>query len=301
METAFVDALKAIATSPAARGLADDAARFGDLVITHDVLVEGVHFLATDPAGDVAWKLVSVNLSDLAAKGARPQAILMGAALNRDMAWHAAFVAGLAGAVLHFDVALIGGDTVAMPENAPIVLGLTAIGVAGSHVPSRAGAKPGDDVYVVGVIGDAGLGLQLARSGRPEESPLLDAYRRPTPLIETGGILASYATAMMDVSDGLLIDAGRIALASGVGIEIDVDSLPLSTLAKSVAGDDRDARLRAATAGDDYALLLTASKPLPQVADRVTRIGRVTEHDGLTLKDRDGFIPLPARLGWLHD
>jgi thiamine-monophosphate kinase len=300
MERDFINALKEIATHPAARGLLDDAAILGDLVITHDMLVEGVHFLSTDPAEDVAWKLLAVNLSDLAAKGAQPQAILMGAGLNRDGAWRAAFVSGLAKAATHFGVALIGGDTVAMPAGAPIALGLTAIGLAGPHTPSRAGAKPGDMLYVAGVIGDAGLGLKVAQGHLADDPALLAAYRRPIPLVETGCRLAPFASAMMDVSDGLLIDADRIATTSGVALTIDLDAVPLSAAAIKRAGTDREARLSAATAGDDYALLLTSSRPLPVVHDRLTPIGKVTSGAGLSLFDHGVSIPLPTKLGWLH-
>jgi thiamine-monophosphate kinase len=300
MERAFIDALKKIATDPAARGLLDDAAVLGNLVITHDMLVEGVHFLSTDPAEDVAWKLLAVNISDLAAKGARPQAILMGAGLNRDAAWRAAFVSGLAKAATHFDVALIGGDTVAMPTDAPITLGLTAIGTAGTHTPSRAGATPGDTLYVAGVIGDAGLGLQIAQREISGAACLLAAYRRPNPLVETGRLLAPFASAMMDVSDGLLLDAERIASASGVALAINLDKVPLSAAAIVVKGEGREVRLSAATAGDDYALLLTSSLPLPVVHDRLTPIGKVTSGAGLSLFDQGVPIPLPEKLGWLH-
>ncbi len=159
-EADFIAALRTIATHPAARGLADDAAVLDGLVYTHDMIAEGVHYLASDPPADVAWKLLAVNLSDLAAKGAAPIAVLMAYALTGDADWDAGFVAGLKAALAHFNVALIGGDTVKLPPSAPRVLALTAIGKAGARVPSRSGAQVGDAVYVTGVIGDAGLGLR---------------------------------------------------------------------------------------------------------------------------------------------
>ena len=298
-ERAFIEALRGFATDPAARGLLDDAAVLGDLVLTHDMIVEGVHFLASDLPEDVAWKLVAVNLSDLAAKGAVPVAALMGAGLGSNKDWNAAFARGIEAASAHFGVPLMGGDTVSMPGGAPKAFGLTAIGKAQGSVPSRSGARPGDGLYVAGVIGDAGLGLEIAR-GAPGPDSLLAAYRRPLPLLETGRMLAGSVTAMMDVSDGLLIDALRMAEASGVALEIDLDALPLSADAKSHAGQDRAARLRAATAGDDYALLFTSTLPLPPGPSRVTRIGRAIRGQGLRLKDRDGDVPLPDRLGWEH-
>lgn len=299
VERTFIEALRGFATDPSARGLLDDAAVLGDLVLTHDMIVEAIHFLATDPPEDIAWKLLAVNLSDLAAKGAVPVAALMGAGLGQDGDWNAAFARGMETACAHFGVPLIGGDTVSMPEGAPRTFGLTAMGKVQGLVPSRSGARPGDGLYLAGNIGDAGLGLEIAKGAQGPVS-LLTAYRRPLPLLETGRMLAASVTAMMDVSDGLLIDAARMADASEVAFEIDLDAIPLSADAKSHAGEDRGARLRAATMGDDYALLFTSTLPLPPGPSRVTRIGRATRGAGLHLRDRDGEVPMPESLGWEH-
>ncbi len=301
MEDTLLKALRAIANDPAARGLADDAAVIGDLVLTHDMLVEGVHFLANDPPADVAWKLLAVNLSDLAAKGAQPFAALLGLGMRRDLDWGHAFVAGLGEACTAFGLPLIGGDTVAMPDGAPHALGLTAIGKISGPVPSRAGAAVGDALYVAGTIGDAGLGLRMARGDIATDARLLAAYRRPVPMMETGRALAPHVTAMMDISDGLLLDATRLAAASGVGVRIRLDTIPISLEYQTIGGDDRDARLVAATAGDDYALLFTATKPLPAVPGKVARIGEMIRGSGLSLVDAKGVVDLPARLGWIHD
>jgi len=302
-EGAFIAALQTLATHPAARGLADDAAVLAPLnerlVITHDMIAEGVHYLATDPPEDVAWKLIAVNLSDLAAKGATPLAVLMGYALTGDAAWDARFIGGLRAALVAFDVALIGGDTVALPSNAPRVLGLTAIGRAGEHVPSRAGARVGDALFVTGMIGDAGLGLLAAR-GEIDAPALRAVYRRPTPQLAAGRALAPIVTAMMDVSDGLLIDVQRLAMASEVMIRIDLDAIPLSADYIHHSGQNRAARLAAATAGDDYQLAFTASLPLPKLPCCVTRIGQVASGKGLVIYDREGTVPLPDTLGWQH-
>lgn len=302
IELDFIARLRGFADDPSARGLNDDAAVLGDLVLTHDMIVEGVHFLPSDPPADVAWKLVAVNLSDLAAKGAVPVAALAGAGLSRDADWNDAFAAGLGFACAQFGLALIGGDTIVMPKNAPKTLGLTAIGRSTGTIPSRSGAHPGDALYVAGTIGDAGLGLKIAMGGAGDgPNALLDAYRRPVPLLESGRMLAPIVSAMMDVSDGLLIDAARLGEASGIGVSIDLDAIPLSAAATEMAGGDRSARLRAATSGDDYALLFTAALPLPPVPGRITRIGRAVRGAGLHIHDRSGAVPLPERLGWLHD
>jgi thiamine-monophosphate kinase len=301
MESDFIARLRSFATDDAARGLMDDTALLGDLVLTHDMIVAGVHFLPDDPPQDVAWKLIAVNLSDLAAKGAVPLGVLLGAGLTRDMGWNESFTDGLRDACAHFGVPLLGGDTVKMPPGNVTTLGLTAIGRATGTVPSRSGARPGDGVYIAGVIGDAGLGLRILQSGADAPTSLIAAYRRPLPLLETGRMLAGAVTAMMDVSDGLLIDASRMAAASDVAIMIDLDAIPLSSDAVSFAGSDRDTRLTAATAGDDYALLFTSTLPLPAGPSRNTRIGKVTRGSGLILTDRDGDVPIPVSLGWEHD
>jgi thiamine-monophosphate kinase len=272
-ELEFIGALRRHATHPAARGLADDAAvlEFGGarLVITHDTLVEGVHYLASDPPESVAWKLIAVNLSDLAAKGATPRGAMLSYTLHPDRDWNAAFVCGLGRVLTHFDVPLIGGDTVSAPH---MTLGATLIGEASGAVPSRSGARAGDGLFVTGVIGDAGIGLAIAKGLASGPEALLNAYHMPQPQLEAGRTVAGFVTAMMDVSDGLLIDALRLAQASDVAARIDLDAVPLSVGARAVAGDSRDARLAAATAGDDYQLLFTSALPLPPLACPVTRI-----------------------------
>jgi len=301
-ERGFIEALRALAHDPAARRLADDAAVLAmpaaeSLVLTHDMLVEGVHFLPTDPPGDVAWKLLAVNLSDLAAKGARPVGVLMGYGLTGDAAWDSAFVAGLGAALAAFAVPLLGGDTVAQPPGDSRVLGLTALGASGVAVPSRSGAQAGDSLYVTGTIGDAGAGLAIAR-GKDGAADLLAAYRRPQPRLAEGRALAPRVHAMMDVSDGLLIDAERMATASGLAVEIDLAAVPLSDALRA-RGDDRPARLAAATAGDDYELLFALPVGVPPPVP-ATRVGRFAAGAGLTLVDGDAALPLPARLGYLH-
>lgn len=280
-EASFIAAMRAIATDPGARGLDDDAAVLDGLVLTHDMIVEGVHFRADDPPEDVAWKLAAVNASDLAAKGATPVGCLLGFALG-DAEWDARFAAGLRAALEAFKMPLLGGDTVRGPR----VLGLTAIGRAGPVVPSRAGAQAGDALWVTGRIGAAGVGLDLLACGA--DGPEIAAYRRPQPRLAEGLALAPCVHAMMDVSDGLLIDARRMAQASGVAVVIDLDAVP-------AVGDRR----AAVVAGDDYELLFALpAEAVPPVA--ASRIGGFETGAGLRLLAGGRAVPTPARLGWEH-
>lgn len=289
-ESAFIDRLRPLATHPAARGLLDDAAVLGDLVLTHDMLVEGVHFLPDDPPVDVAWKLVAVNLSDLAAKGAEPVGALMGCGLGGDPGWDAGFAAGLDDALAHFALPLLGGDTVVMPAGAPRTLGLTAIGRS-TCAPSRSAARAGDTLYVTGAIGLAGAGLAMAQGGAGQDA-WLAAYRRPQPRLAAGRALAPLVHAMADVSDGLLIDAGRMAAASGLAVTVDIASMPVPEGLN---------RLAAATAGDDYELICAAlALDVPALDVPLTAIGRFSPGTGLILADDGRPLPLPARLGWEH-
>ena len=261
-EFAFIAALRASATHPAARGLNDDCAvlPFGGetLVLTHDMMVAGVHFLPDMDPADVAWRLVATNISDLAAKGAEPVGVLLGYQLGAD---DARFAQGLAEACAHYRAPLLGGDTVG---GAGQTMGLTALGRA-THtpVPSRSGAQPGDALYITGPVGAAMIGLEALQAGRRAEA---EAYCRPRALLAEGIALAPIAHAMMDVSDGLLLDAERMARASGVTLAIDTAAVPLS------APEAR--RPQALRWGDDYQLLFAAAPntPLPVPA---TRIGQV--------------------------
>jgi thiamine-monophosphate kinase len=287
-EAAFVDALRALAHHPAARGLADDAAVLevgGEtLVLTHDMIVEGVHFLPDADWADVAWKLVAVNLSDLAGKGAEPLGVLLGFMLGEG---EERFVEGLSEVLEHYGVPLLGGDTAS--GGPPRSFGVTAIGRATHRpVPARGGARPGDALWVTGQLGAAMLGFEALRDGTGADST---AYRRPLARLPEGQALAPLVSAMMDVSDGLLIDAWRMAEASGVSLAIDSAAAPIA------APEER--RLDALRWGDDYELLfaLPAGTEPPVAA---TRIGTVEPRgfvplflDGEPIANRDG-------LGWEH-
>jgi thiamine-monophosphate kinase len=277
------------------------------MIVTHDTIAEGVHFLSSDPAASVGWKLVAVNLSDLAAKGATPAGALLSLTITSSGKWEVDFLGGIEAACESYGLPLIGGDTIALPENAPRVLGLTAIGHAGKKVPDRAGAKAGDSLWLIGTVGDAAAGLRQLQADRHATGPLVDIYRRPVPLLSAGQVLAQRANAMMDVSDGLLLDARRMAEASRCRVRIHLDTLPLSAAFIEDRGQDLDARLFAATGGDDYALLAA----LPPNVDPVTlslpegttieRIGTL-EAGGpsVRLLNEGHPVPLPERLGFEH-
>lgn len=303
-----------------ARGLRDDVAvlpvRPGqDLVLTKDAIVEGVHFLATDPLDSVAQKLLRVNLSDLAAKGAEPFGYLLACHWSGRCGWpeREAFAAGLARDQAEFGIHLLGGDTVVTPG--PASFSVTMLGwVAKGRAVGRGGARPGDLVFVTGTIGDGVLGL-MAAQGRlslaPERlSALIDRYRTPMPRSDFAPALRDLATASVDVSDGLLADLAHVARASGVGIEIALDPTPLSAAAQAWFEDrvDAEAALETlVTGGDDYEIALTClpsnEAALRREADRqhlrITRIGQVIVGSGVDVRF-GGKVVHPGKTGWRH-
>jgi thiamine-monophosphate kinase len=303
-----IERLRRIATAPEARGLLDDVALLDGFVITHDSIAEGVHFLSEDPPASVGWKLVAVNLSDLAAKGATPAGALLSLSIAGPGEWEEHFLTGVEAACESYGLPLIGGDTIALPVGAPRVLGLTAIGRAGERVPHRAGGKPGDALWLVGTVGDAAAGLALLQDDRNAEGVLVDVYRRPVPQLGAGQALAPYARAMMDVSDGLLLDARRMAEASRCAITIELDQLPLSSAFVAERGQNLSGRIFAATGGDDYALLAAlppdlnaATLSLPS-RTRISRIGSLAAGDvSLSLTHAGEPVALPERLGFEHE
>lgn len=300
-EQDFLARLRSRATHDAARGLLDDVALLtvadARLVLTSDTIVEGVHYLPDDPPQDIGWKLAAVNLSDLAAKGARPVACLLNYSLSGEGAWDAAFLDGLHAALDRYAMPLVGGDTVKMPLGSARSYSLTAIGEAPDIVPTRSGARAGDRLYVTGPVGDAGVGLDLLRDDPGASGPLVEAYRRPRPRLAEGALLAPLVDAMMDVSDGLLIDASRMAQASGVGIVI--DHIPLSSAMEQTRGASVAIQMAAAQAGDDYELLFALSRGIaPPV--RAIAVGEVVDGTALSLRIDGVNMPLPDRLGWSH-
>lgn len=304
---------------PGALGLLDDAALIEptadcEFVVTTDTIVAGVHYVGDEPASAVGRKLLRVNLSDLAAMGARPRIYTINVALpdSVDDAWLEDFAAGLAADQRQFDVVLAGGDSVATPG--PTTLTLTAIGeVARGKALRRGGARPGDTVYVSGTIGDGALGLLAVRGALPELAAqdrewLAGRYRIPQPRLILGQALAGVATAALDVSDGLVGDLGHIAEASGVGCVVEADRVPLSEPARAALTADAGLRETILTGGDDYELLFTLpperGDAVPAIAEQagipVTPIGRVETGRGVRVLDATGQAIEFARPGYVH-
>jgi len=306
---------------PGALGLTDDAALIDvrpgwRLVATADALIAGVHFLAGDPPGDIARKMLRVNLSDLAAMGAEPIAYLMTLALPPDLdeAWIAAFCAGLAADQQQFAITLAGGDTVATVG--PLALSVTALGQveAGTELRRSAG-QAGDVVLVSGTLGDAALGLRACRGELVGLAPALRAhlvgrYRLPEPRVALGRALVrgKLARAAMDVSDGLVADLGHICEASRTGTVIEAARLPLSPAAQAALAGAPDLIGDALGGGDDYELLFTAEEgallairaAAVAAGVAVTAIGRLTSELGVKVIDAAGQPVAIRQAGWTH-
>jgi len=304
---------------PGGLGLLDDAAiidcRAGQrLVVTADAIVAGVHYLPDDPPDLIARKLLRVNLSDLAAMGARPLYYLLTTALPAALGsdWVAEFTRGLAEDQRRFGIHLLGGDSVA--TTGPAVLSLTAIGeVAAGMEVRRNDACAGDLVWVSGTIGDAFLGLALLRGAYPQLAPeyragLIGRYQVPDPRLDLGCRLAGTAHAMIDISDGLIADLGHICEISRVGAVAELASLPLSPAARIIVDREPGVRTRLATGGDDYELLFTApagsTKAISDLSSvlglPITRIGRIEPGEGVRLVDAEGRTIPVGESGYRH-
>lgn len=304
---------------PGALGLTDDAALIHqredrDLVVTTDTIVAGVHFIGDEPPGDIAAKLLRVNLSDLAAMGAVPRYYMLNIALppEVDDAWLSAFAGGLAADQAEFDVVLAGGDSVS--TSGPATLTVTAFGeVRAGEALLRSGARIGDSIFVSGTVGDAALGLMLLKGALDladdaARGYLIDRYRRPRPRVRLGPRLTGLASAAIDVSDGLVADLGHIAVASGVGAVIQAADLPLSPAAQRCVENQLDLRGICLGGGDDYELLFTVpADAMPAIlalaADLnlpLTGIGRIVDGAGVRVIDAAGREMAIAREGWEH-
>ena len=291
--------------APGAFGLMDDAAvlpqRPGcEIVVTKDAMVEGVHFLEGEAPGLVARKLLRVNLSDLAAKAAEPFAAFLAVAWPKRFTAEdrQEFAANLGEELAEFGVALMGGDTVTTPG--PFWASLTALGwVPEGGMVRRAGARPGDLLMVSGTIGGGVLGLRAMRAEIPDPTGELTArYRLPKPRLDLREALRSHASAAADVSDGLVADAGHIAEASGAGLRLNLDRLPVSATAGSWLArqsDRRAALVALATGGDDYEVVCTGRAPIAGF----TVIGEVTPDPGVRVEVAGAPVDAGPG-GWRH-
>jgi thiamine-monophosphate kinase len=292
-----------LATDAAALGLRDDAAVLVvaegyELIATCDTLIEGVHFLPGDPPETIGYKSLAVNLSDLAAKGARGHAYLLSLAVPRKTpgAWFEAFAAGLGELQDAAKISLVGGDTTATPG--PLTITITALGlVRHGHAVLRHGAKSGDRLYVSGTIGDAYLGLRLledpplSRSWEltsEEHAFLVDRYRRPPPRMALVIPVRNFARGAIDVSDGLVADIDKLAQASHVGAAIEAGQVPFSPAAQKALRREPELLAALLTAGDDYEVVAavpesSASAFEAEAKDKqvaVTPVGRLTGQSG---------------------
>lgn len=299
-------------------GIGDDAAVLcvaADrlLVTCTDTLVSGVHFPSDTAPFAIGYKALAVNLSDLAAMGAQPQwATVAITAPSADGAWFEDFAAGLRDIAGRYGVEIVGGDT----TRGPLSVTVQALGtVAGVGYLRRGGARPGDGLYVTGTLGDASLGLRVV-FGEIELDEASRQYCRsrldlPVPRVETGMRLAGFASAAIDVSDGLIADLGHVLRASGgVGAEIMLDALPLSEPVRAILDVGRgevDWELPLA-GGDDYELLFTVmpeaehevGNRLGDIGHRVTRIGRIVARPGIRFHDGEVERRIELHPGYEH-
>jgi len=300
-------------------GIGDDAAitqvpQNQSLATTTDTLLKGVHFLADTSPQDIAHKAIAVNLSDLAAMGAEPSWLSLSLTMpDADEVWLQGFSEKVAELTEYFSIQLIGGDTV----KGPLSITITAQGfVPQDSVLTRDGAKNGDWIFVTGTLGDAGAGLDILRNKLTggdvsARDYLVARHRRPTPRVLAGTVLRRLASACIDVSDGLLQDVMHIAKASGTGVILHVDRLPISDALRSYVKDLHQAFGYAASAGDDYELLFTVPEEhrntvqtaLDSYSIMHTCIGQMTGAIGkldLKLNDKPYTLYDCERVGYSH-
>lgn len=301
-----------LASSPGADGLRDDVAEIAPgLIATKDAIVEGIHFLPGDPISTVAQKLVRVNVSDIVAKGGKPDAALLALVWpkGRAVTELGDFSRALGADLARWGAHLAGGDTTS--TDGPLTLSLTLMGRVGMRGPvRRSGAKVGDDVWVSGTIGDGVLGLMAAQGAfgklSAEASNLLvSRYRVPEPpRLAFADIVATYANGSVDVSDGLVADAGHVAEASGVQLVIQAGDVPLSAVGSTYLANAKVELKALLTGGDDYQTLFTTAPAVRAEIERagqaVTRIGVVEAGSGVKVLDASGAEMAFASPGWRH-
>lgn len=310
------------AGAPGAFGLMDDAALIlpepgTDIVITTDPVRAGVHFFETDRADDIAWKALAVNVSDLAAKGARPLAYTMALAFPEapKRAWMQSFADGLRAAQTEFGCHLIGGDT--DHASGSLSIAITAFGsVPHGRMVQRTTAKAGDHLFVTGTLGDAALGLALHRDAAllsreltsGDRAFLAGRYLRPSPRLALRPLLLSAASASLDISDGLLKDLGRMAAAARAGVKIRFEVLPLSPSARHMIEAEPSFADQIVAGGDDYEILFAVPPDRLQllrsgasaVPVQITEIGRLERGGGVGLLDGEGQAMHIGSSGYDH-
>jgi thiamine-monophosphate kinase len=302
-----------LATSPSADQLRDDVAEIAPgLIATKDAMVERIHFLPDDPLDTVAQKLVRVNVSDIIAKGGKPDAALLALIWPKGRSHDQLedFARGLGKDLQRWGAHLAGGDTTS--TDGPLTLTLTLTGRVGAQGPvRRSGARAGDDIWVTGTIGDGWLGLQAATGALGSLSAearnlLVSKYHVPEPpRLSFAEVVAAHATASIDVSDGLVADAGHIATASSVRMILQAADIPLSPVAAHYVMNGKADLRSLLTGGDDYQTFFTA--PVSARADiaasqeRVTRIGVVEQGGGVSVQDASGVeLEFGDFSGWKH-
>ncbi len=300
--------------------LRDDAALLEipencDLVVTTDMIAENVHFLPGDPPGTIAQKALRVNLSDLAAKGARPFAFTLSAGFaTPDEDWLRAFAAGLAEDCATYSIALVGGDTIAVRGGAVFSVAATGLVAKGAMV-HRSGGQAGDALYLSGELGGstAGLALLQGRAGpwddlaEDQRAALVSRYRLPQPRVALAGAIARFASAAMDVSDGLVGDCDKLADASGCGAEIEAERVPLAE-GLAISRGDRETIATLLTGGEDFEILAAIPPDrearfraaAQEVGVPVTRIGELIAARGLTRVMLDGKPLAFTRRSFVH-
>ncbi len=284
-------------------GIGDDGAVLQpdagkELIAVMDTLVEGIHFPDTTDPFDIGYRVVAVNLSDVAAMGGRPRWMTLALTLPlAEDTWIARFADGLHAAAEEFDVALVGGDTT---TGKTLVVSVQIIAdIDAGKAIKRSGAQPGDHIYVTGTVGDAAAGLELISSGEPQLY-LSARFLRPNARVDFGRALVGAASAAIDVSDGLFADLGKMLAASNVGGILDIEALPLSLELRELFDVETQRRF-ALSGGDDYELCFTVApdSALPVTDTRVTRIGTVVAGDQLTCRLNGELVPYEDS-GYLH-
>ena len=283
-------------------GIGDDCALLSipngyELAITTDTMVEGVHFFADANPAQLGHKLLAVNLSDLAAMGAKPLAVTLALTLPRiDEIWLSEFSEGFLKLARRYNVDLIGGDT----TKGTLILTVQAMGlVPNGQALKRSTAQVGDIIYMTGLLGEAGLGLKIKQGYECHAANAVARFHEPMPRIETGLALRSVASACIDISDGLVGDLGHILKQSGVGACVDFDKLPLSDDVKSYIENTGD-EFMPLVAGDDYELCFTVPpKFAHRVPENCTAIGIIEKESGLRLK-KPGHIETFTAKGYEH-